>query len=184
MDIYYLHMWDWHTPVEETILALDELVREGKIRALGLSNAYAWQIAMANEKAIAMHCTPFSCLQNQWNLISREDETELRDCLTHYHMTAVPYASLAAGRLARPLGTQTARSRLDAYGERKFSTQKAADARVIETLEAVSKELNEPMSSVALAWLIAKGAVPLAGATRPEQIEGLAKAAKSNSATR
>lgn len=177
VDLYYLHMWDWNTPIEETIEALAELMEEGKVRAIGLSNAFAWQVAMANEKAIAMHKPTFSALQNQWNLISREDERALMECLAHYQMTPIPYASLAAGRLARPLGTVTRRSELDAYGAKKFSTQKDADARVIESLEKTAEELKAPMSSVALAWLRARGAVPLAGATRPEQVDGLAEAA-------
>lgn len=177
IDLYYLHMWDWNTPIEETIEALNELMDEGKIKAIGLSNAFAWQVAMANEKAIAMGRKPFSALQNQWNLISREDERQTMEMLDHYNMTAIPYASLAAGRLARPAGTITRRSELDAYGEKKFSTQKAADSRVIAALEEQAEHLKEPMSSVALAWLASKGAIPLAGATKPGQVKGLAEAA-------
>ena len=177
VDLYYLHMWDWNTLVEELLEVLDELKQEGKIRAYGLSNAWPWQIAMANEKAIARGMEPFAAVQNQWNLISREDEVAMQECLSHYGMTAIPYASLAAGRLARPAGTKTKRSETDKYGEKKFSTQKEADGKVIEDLENIATSLNAAMSSVALAWLSAKGAIPLAGATKPQQIEGLAEAA-------
>ncbi len=177
VDLYYLHMWDWNTPVEELVEALDELKKEGKIRSYGLSNAWPWPIAMANEKAIARGMAPFATVQNQWNLISREDETPMTECLEHYGMSAIPYASLAGGRLARPLGEVTKRSEVDKYGEKKFSTQKEADAKVVEELEAVAKSLNAPMSSVALAWLMAKGAIPLAGATKPSQIAGIAESA-------
>lgn len=177
VDLLYLHMWDWNTPVEETMEALGELMAEGKIRATGLSNAFAWQVAVANEKCRQMGIPGLAAVQNQWNLISREDERELSQCLRYYGMTAIPYASLAGGRLARPAGTVTRRSQVDKYGEKKFSTQKEADSRVIQAVETVAREVKEPMSAVSLAWLMEKGAVPLAGATSPEQISGLAKAA-------
>uniref|UniRef100_UPI002729B33C aldo/keto reductase n=1 Tax=uncultured Faecalibaculum sp. TaxID=1729681 RepID=UPI002729B33C len=179
VDLLYLHMWDWNTPVEETVKTLAALQEEGKIRAYGLSNASAWQVAMANEKALAMGKPVFAAVQNQWNLISREDERELTQCLNHYGMTPIPYASLAAGRLARPAGTVTWRSQTDLYGEKKFSTQKEADGKVIQAVEEIAETLRVPMTAVSLAWLMEKGAVPLAGATRPEQIQGLAQAART-----
>lgn len=178
VDLYYLHMWDWNTPVEDLLDVLNELKQEGKIRAYGLSNAWPWQIALANEKAIARGMEPFAAVQNQWNLISREDEVPMMECLSHYQMTAILYASLAAGRLARKPGTTTKRLRTDKYGEKKFSTQIEADSRVISDLEDCAKQLDAPMSSVALAWLMAKGAIPLAGATSVEQVKGLANAAQ------
>lgn len=178
VDLLYLHMWDWNTPIEETIAALAELQEQGKIRSYGLSNAYAWQVAMANEKAAAMGKPLFAAVQNQWNLISREDERELIDCLAHYGMSAIPYASLAGGRLARALGTVTRRSEMDLYGKKKFSTQPEADAKVIEDVEKAAEQIQKPMSSVALAWLMEKGAIPLAGASSPLQIAGLAEAAE------
>lgn len=178
VDLYYLHMWDWNTPVDELLDVLDELKKEGKIRAYGLSNVWPWQISMANEKAIARGMEPFAAVQNQWNLISREDEIPMMECLKEYHMSPIPYASLAAGRLARPLGTETKRARTDRYGEKKFSTQKEADARVILDLEECASKLDKPMSSVALAWLMSKGAIPLAGATSKSQIQGLAEASE------
>lgn len=130
----------------------------------------------ANEKAKSKNAHPFTAIENQWNLISREDERELVPCAKEYNMTCIPYSSLAAGRLARPLGTVTKRSELDKYGEKKFSTQIEADTKVIEELETVAIELNASMSSVALAWLIHKGAVPLAGATKPHHIQGIKEA--------
>lgn len=176
IDLLYMHMWDWNTPIEETLQVLSDLIDEGKIRASGLSNVFAWQAAMSCEKAAALHLHPISAIENQWNLISRNDETELVPCAEHYNLTLIPYASLAGGRLARPLGTVTRRSQTDLYGAKKFSTQKEADSKIIRELEAIAGELNVSMSSVALAWLMEQGAVPLAGATSAGQIAGLKEA--------
>ena len=174
MDLLYMHMWDWNTPIEETLQVLSDLIDEGKIRASGLSNVFGWQAAMACEKVAALY--PISAIENRWNLISRNDETELVPCAEHYDLTLIPYASLAGGRLARPLGTVTHRSQTDLYGANKFSTQKEADSKIIRELEAIAGELNVSMSSVALAWLMEQGAVPLAGATSAGQIAGLKEA--------
>lgn len=177
VDLYILHMWDWDVPVEEYLSVLNQLKKEGKIRYFGLSNVYAWQAATANERAKAAGLEGFSSIQNQWNLISREDERELVNWAENEGILLTPYASMAGGRLARRPGTVTERSVKDLYGEKKFSTQKEQDAKIISALEQIADVHNASMSTIALTWLIAKGAKPTAGATKKEQLADLVRAA-------
>ena len=103
VDLYIYHMWDWNTPIEELLPALDRQVRAGKIRTLGISNCYAWQLAEANVIARANGWTPFSSYQGHYNAIAREDEREMVPLAATHGLALTPYSALAGGRLAKRL---------------------------------------------------------------------------------
>lgn len=173
VDLYILHMWDYNTPIEETLEALNSLVKAKKIRHIGISNAYAWQVAMANTMAKERGLTPFVSIQGHYNLIFREEEREMIPCANFFGMAVTPYSSLAGGRLARKKTVDTKRKELDSYARFKYDKTEAEDRKIIDEVEKIAGELGVSMASVSLAWLMAKGAVPIAGATKPEQIEAM-----------
>lgn len=177
VDLYIMHKWDFDTPIEETLKILNDLVREGKIRNIGLSNAYAWQVARANEIAKANGWIPFKSIQNHYNAIFREEERETIPMAREYGMTITPYSALAAGRLSRNSGS-TNRLEKDTYAMSKYEKAHDKDQPVIDEVERISQELRVPMSTVALSWLIDHSDAPVVGATRPEQIEGIVQAAE------
>ncbi len=178
VDLYILHMWDYNTPIEETLCALNDLVKAGKVRYIGISNAYAWQVAMANTIATERGWTPFASIQGHYNLIFREEEREMIDCAKFFGMGITPYSSLAAGRLARNKKVDTKRLELDGYARFKYGKTEQIDQVIIDREEEIANRLHVSMTAVALAWLIAKGCVPIAGATKPVQIDAMKEASK------
>lgn len=115
IDLYICHMWDYHTPVAEMLETLHQAKIAGKIRAIGISNCYAWQLAKANALAERERLTPFVSVQSHYNLIMREDERELFGLCAEDNITMTPYSALASGRLARPPASTTLRATEDDY---------------------------------------------------------------------
>jgi aryl-alcohol dehydrogenase-like predicted oxidoreductase len=166
VDLYQIHRWDDHTPVEETMRALDDLVRAGKVRYLGASLMYAWQFAKAQHVARAAGWTPFVSMQNRYNLVYREEEREMIPCCLDQGVGVLPYSPLARGLLAgRRAGT--ARSVEDA---REWQPN---DLEIATALDEVAAGLDLPPARLALAWLLDRPAVaaPIVGATKPEQVD-------------
>lgn len=172
VDLYIYHMWDWATPIEELLPALDRQVRAGKIRALGISNCYAWQLAEANAIARANGWTPFSSYQGHYNAIAREDEREMVPLAATHGIALTPYSALAGGRLAKLPGQTSKRLELDAYAHGKYDATADADAPIIEAIAGIAKARGVTMTEIALAWLLTKVAAPVAGATKPHHIDG------------
>ena len=172
VDLYIYHMWDWNTPIEELLPALDRQVRAGKIRALGISNCYAWQLAEANAIARANGWTPFSGYQGQSNAIAREDEREMVPLAATHGIALTPYSALAGGRLAKAPGQTSKRLELDAYAHGKYDATADVDAPVIEAIARIAGARGAAMTEVALAWLLTKVAAPVVGATKPHHIDG------------
>ncbi|BDI61756.1 aldo/keto reductase [Qipengyuania nanhaisediminis] len=172
IDLYQIHRWDDETPIEETMEALHDIVKSGKVRYIGASSMYAWQFAKAQEAARANGWTPFVSMQNQLNLLYREEEREMLPLCEDEGIGVIPWSPLARGRLARPLGEGTVRSETDGFGKVLYPEDEADNA-VITALETLSKERGTPMATLALAWHYTHDSVvaPIVGATKPSHID-------------
>lgn len=178
VDLYQIHRWDPHTPIEETMEALHDVVRAGKARYLGASSMHAWRFAKAQEVARRHGWTPFVSMQNHLNLLYREEEREMLPLCRDQGVGVIPWSPLARGRLARPWATPTARLETDAYGSTLYAATEDADRRVVEAVQRVAQRLGVPMARVALAWVLRQTGVsaPIVGVTRLEQLEEAAAA--------
>jgi len=171
VDLYQIHRWDPATPIEETMEALHDVVKAGKARYIGASSMYAWQFAKAQEVARANGWTRFISMQNQINLIYREEEREMIPLCRDQGVGLIPWSPIARGRLARPVGTVTNRAEKDQFMQVLYARTEAADSAVIGAVAALSVEIGRPMAQIALAWLRQKlgVAAPIIGFSRPEQ---------------
>ena len=171
VDLYQIHRWDPDTPIEETMEALHDVVKSGKARYIGASTMFAWQFAKAQETARAHGWTRFISMQNQINLIYREEEREMIPLCLDQGVGLIPWSPIARGRLARPPGTVTPRTETDAYARLLYSRTEEADTAVIRAVEQVARETGRSMAQVALAWVRQKAGVaaPIIGYSRPEQ---------------
>jgi aryl-alcohol dehydrogenase-like predicted oxidoreductase len=178
VDLLQIHRWDPHTPVEETMEALHDVVRAGHVRYLGASSMYAWQFAKAQHVATVNGWTRFVSMQPHYNLLYREEEREMLPQCRDMGVGVVPWSPLARGQLARPWDAgDSARSGSDAITA-MFYDQPELDRPVVEAVEAVADETGASMAQVALAWLLRQPAVtaPIVGATRLEHLEQAAGA--------
>ncbi len=171
VDLYQIHRWDPVTPIEETMEALHDVVKAGKARYIGASSMYAWQFAKAQEVARANGWTRFISMQNQINLIYREEEREMIPLCLDQGVGLIPWSPIARGRLARPLGAVTARGETDQFQKLLYGRTEAADAAIIGAVAEVAASLGRPMAQVALAWVRQKPGVaaPIIGFSRPDQ---------------
>jgi aryl-alcohol dehydrogenase-like predicted oxidoreductase len=171
VDLYQIHRFDPTTPIEETMQALDDLIRSGKVRYIGASTMFAWQFAKMQAAARDNNWTPFISMQNQINLIYREEEREMIPLCLDQGVGLIPWSPIARGRLARPAGVSTARTETDAYGRMLYAHTETADARVIAAVQSVAAEAGRSMAQVALAWVRQKPGVvaPIVGYSRPDQ---------------
>jgi aryl-alcohol dehydrogenase-like predicted oxidoreductase len=175
IDLYQIHRFDPVTPVEETMQALEDLIRAGKVRYIGASSMYAWQFAKLQAAARANGWTPFISMQSQINLLYREEEREMIPLCLDQGVGLIPWSPIARGRLARPAGAATARSETDAYMRILYDRTEAADRMVIEAVEAVAAEIGRSMAQVALAWVRQKPGVtaPIVGYSNPQQFDDI-----------
>ena len=178
VDLYQIHRWDDHTPIEETMQALHDVVRAGKALYLGASSMFAWQFAKAQEVARSHGWTPFVSMQNHLNLLYREEEREMLPLCADQGVGLIPWSPMARGRLTRPWDTHTARTETDAYGKTLYNATQEADRLVVEAVQRVAQRLAVPMARVALAWVLRKPGVsaPIIGATKLEQLDEAAAA--------
>jgi aryl-alcohol dehydrogenase-like predicted oxidoreductase len=173
VDLYQIHRWDDQTPIEETLEALHDLVKSGKVRYLGASSMFAWQFSKSLHLARRRGWTPFVSMQNLYNLIYREEEREMLPLCADAGIAVLPWSPLARGRLTRDWNTQTDRARTDIYGDKIFPPSAEADRKVVETVAAVATARGVPRAQVALAWLIRKPGVtaPIIGAAKPQHLD-------------
>ena len=173
VDLYQIHRWDPVTPIEETMEALNDVVRSGKARYIGASSMYAWQFAKAQQVAKENGWARFTSMQNQINLIYREEEREMIPLCLDQGVGLIPWSPFARGKLARPVGISTPRAKTDKVIEKMYSRTIDADNAVISTVEAIAKEIGCPMVQVALAWIRQKEGVaaPIIGYTSSDQFE-------------
>lgn len=172
VDLYICHMWDYNTPMIEILHALDKAVKAGRVRAVGISNCYAWQLAKANAAAEREGLTPFVSMQSHYNLIMREDERELFGLCAEDNIALTPYSALASGRLARLGDVQTKRLAEDTYAKGKYDATAEQDRIIIERVADVAKKNGVSMTEISLAWLLTKVTSPVVGATKKHHIDG------------
>ena len=173
VDLYQIHRWDPFTPIEETMEALNDVVRSGKARYIGASSMHAWQFAKAQQVAKENGWAHFISMQNQINLIYREEEREMIPLCLDQGVGLIPWSPIARGKLARPVGISTPRAKTDKMLEKMYSRTIDADNAVISSVEAIAKEIGCPMVQVALAWIRQKKGVaaPIIGYTSSDQFD-------------
>lgn len=176
VDLYIYHMWDYLTPLEEIMEGLNNAVKAGKVRFVGISNCFAWQLCKANELARREGFAPFVSVQGHYNLIFREEEREMIPYCREEGIALTPYSALAGGRLSKLPGETSKRLEADAYAKGKYDATAAQDARIIERVAELARVHDVAMTEIALAWLMGKGAIPVAGATKLSHVEGAARA--------
>jgi aryl-alcohol dehydrogenase (NADP+) len=172
IDLYQIHRWDDETPVEETMEALNDLVRMGKVRYIGASSMYAWQFAKAQRAAALNGWTPFVSMQPHYNLLYREEEREMLPQCRDMGVGVVPWSPLARGRLARPLGEEEATARGEFDDFTRYLYDDAATA-IIERVGEVAETHGCSRAQVALAWLLRQPGItaPIVGATKLAHLE-------------
>ncbi|MCW2547250.1 MAG: alcohol dehydrogenase [Mycobacterium sp.] len=170
VDLYQIHRWDHHTPIEETLEALHDIVKAGKARYIGASSMYAWQFSKAQYTADLHGWTRFVSMQNHYNLLNREEEREMLPLCVDQGVGVIPWSPLARGRLTRDLGTITARSETDVFGRTLYADD---DAAIIEQVRAIAEARGVTRAQVALAWVLSKPGItaPIIGATKPHHLD-------------
>jgi aryl-alcohol dehydrogenase-like predicted oxidoreductase len=173
VDLYQIHRWDYHTPIEETMEALHDVVKAGKARYIGASSMYAWQFAKAQQVAASHGWSRFVSMQNYLNLIYREEEREMIPLCLDQGVGLMPWSPMARGRLTRPQGQQTQRTRTDVSGQSFYEKTEVEDGRVIDVVEQIASERGVPMAQVALAWVLGRAGVsaPIVGASKPAHLD-------------
>ncbi len=177
VDLYIYHMWDWNTPVYEILEGLNNAVKAGKTRYIGISNCFAWQIAKANALAEKEGFAKFVSIQGHYNLIFREEEREMVPYCKEENIALTPYSALASGRLSRLPGEGgTKRAEEDKYAKFKYEKTEQQDNVIISRVAEIAGKRVVSMTEVSLAWLLTKVTSPVVGATKMHHIEGAAKA--------
>ncbi|MCB0046982.1 MAG: aldo/keto reductase [Caldilineaceae bacterium] len=173
VDLYIIHRWDYATPIEETLAALHDVVRAGKVRYIGASAMYAWQFQKALYAAETHGWTRFVSMQNHMNLLYREEEREMLPLCREEKIAVTPYSPLASGRLARAASETTPRLETDPIAKRKYDATAGADRLVIDRVAEIAARHNAPRAHIALAWLRQKDPVvaPIIGATKLSHLE-------------
>jgi aryl-alcohol dehydrogenase-like predicted oxidoreductase len=169
IDLYQIHRWDYSTPIEETLEALHDVVREGKVRYIGASSMYAWQFSKALYAAELSGWTRFVSMQNHYNLIYREEEREMLPLCADQGVGVIPWSPLARGRLTRPWDATTARLDKDEFGRTLY---RDTDREIVERVIELAGKRGVSPAEIALAWLLRNPAVtsPIVGVTKPEQL--------------
>ena len=178
LDLYQIHRFDYTTPIEETMQTLDELVRSGKVRAIGASAMYGYQFHNMQICAEQNGWTRFSTLQNHYNLLYREDERELLPVARQYGVSLIPYSPLAGGHLTHTgWESGTKRSDTDKTIREKYDHAKENDLEIIGRVDEVARRHGVSMTEIALAWLLKRGvAAPIVGATKVPHFDAAVRA--------
>ena len=174
--LYIVHSWDYHTPIFEIMEGLNTAVKAGKVRAIGISNCYAYQLAKANAIAEQNGFAKFVSIQGHYNLIFREEEREMARLCQEDNIAMTPYSALAAGRLSRLPGETSKRLQEDTYAKGKYDATAVPDGEIINRVAELADKHGVSMTEISLAWLLTKVTSPVVGATKFHHIEGAAKA--------
>ena len=172
VDLYQIHRWDPHTPIEETMEALHDVVKAGKARYIGASSMFAWQFAKAQQVAQQHGWTRFVSMQPELSLLYREEEREMLPLCRDQGVAVLPWSPLARGRLARPWGEHTPRIASDAFGAKLFARTQDNDRDIVEALGKLAVQRGVPRAQLALAWLLDTPGVtaPIIGASKPQHL--------------
>ncbi|MFC5905704.1 aldo/keto reductase [Streptacidiphilus monticola] len=170
VDLYQIHRWDPHTPIEETLEALHDVVRAGKARYIGASSMFAWQFAKAQYTAERNGWTRFVSMQNHYNLLNREEEREMLPLCADQGVGVIPWSPLARGRLTRPWDEATARTESDVFGRTLYVDE---DRAIVDAVAQVADARGVSRAQVALAWVLQRPGItaPIVGATKPQHLE-------------
>ncbi|ATG56118.1 aldo/keto reductase [Brachybacterium ginsengisoli] len=173
IDLYIIHRWDPTVPIEETMRALDDVVRSGKVRYIGASAMFAWQFLQAQHVAEVNGWTTFISMQNHLNLLYREEEREMMPLLRELGVGSTPYSPLAAGRLTRDWTADTERARTDQTAKSKYDSTEDTDRQIVQEVARIAESRGVERVHVALAWLLAQQPVtaPIIGATKTGHID-------------
>ncbi|HTJ98421.1 MAG TPA: aldo/keto reductase [Bordetella sp.] len=172
VDLYQIHRWDDHTPIEETLEALHDIVKAGKARYIGASSMYAWQFAKALYTADLHGWTRFVSMQNHYNLLYREEENEMLGLCAAEGIGVVPWSPMARGLLTRDWDEGTQRTSSDKTMARLYGNTQDADRRVVQAVGEVAAGRGVPRAQIALAWLLQRPVVtaPIIGASKPQHL--------------
>lgn len=171
IDLYQIHRWDYETPIEETMEALNDVVRAGKVRYIGASAMYAWQFSKALYTSELNGWARFISMQNHYNLIYREEEREMIPLCQDQKIGVIPFSPYARGWLARKPEEKTLRGQHDGLIKERY--EREGNMTIIQRVSDVAEKRGLPMAQVALAWMLAKDAVtsPIIGATKPHHLD-------------
>jgi aryl-alcohol dehydrogenase-like predicted oxidoreductase len=169
VDLYQIHRWDYETPIEETLEALNDVVRAGKARYIGASSMFAWQFAQALAASERHGWPRFISMQDHYNLLYREEEREMLPLCASEDLAVIPWSPLARGRLTRPWDAETARTETDEFGASLYRDE---DEQIVARTLEVAERLGRPPAQVAMAWLLSSPAVtaPIVGVTKPDHL--------------
>ncbi len=178
LDLYQIHRFDYSTPLEETLGALDSLVRAGKVRAIGASAMFGYQFHNLQIAAEQNGLTKFATMQNHYNLLYREDERELIPVCRQYGVALIPYSPLAGGHLTRKeWESGSIRSTTDKVTRQKYDHARENDLAIIARVDDLAEKRGVSMTEIALAWLLHRGVTaPIVGATRPQHFDAAVRA--------
>lgn len=177
VDLYIYHMWDYRTPLEDVMDGLNRVVKAGKARYIGISNAFAWQVCKANALAEREGWAKFVSIQGHYNLIFREEEREMLPFCRDAGIAVMPYSPLAGGRLTKHPGETSRRLAEDSYARLKYDATQTQDAAIIDRVAEIAARRETSMTAVSLAWLLRKCTVPVAGMTKFHHVQGAVDAA-------
>lgn len=176
IDLYIYHMWDYRTPLYEIMDGLNRVVQAGKVRYIGISNCFAWQLAKANALAEQEGFAKFVSVQGHYNLIFREEEREMVPYCREENIALTPYSALAGGRLSKQAGESSKRLEEDDYAKLKYDASKEQDEIIIGRVAELAEKRGVSMTEISLAWLLTKVTSPVVGATKFHHMEGAAAA--------
>jgi len=173
VDLYQIHRWDYHTPIEETMEALHDVVKAGKARYIGASSMYAWQFQKALHVAENHGWTRFVSMQDHLNLLYREEEREMLPLCKEEKIAVMPWSPLARGKLTRNWEESTKRSETDEYGKTLYKATEEADRMVVERVAELAEKRGVPRAQIGLAWLLQKEPVtaPIIGTTKMSHLD-------------
>lgn len=173
IDLLIIHRFDYSTPIGETMEALNQVIRNGKVRYIGASAMYAYQFAKMQDYAREHNLSSFISMQNHYNIIYREEEREMMKLLLEEEVSSTPYSPLAGGRLARLWDADTIRSKIDAFAKRKYDSNRNLDMLIVERVKELADKHKVSMGQISLAWLFSKKPVAsiLLGATKEKYID-------------
>lgn len=176
VDLYIYHMWDYQTPLYDILDGLNQAVKAGKVRYLGISNCFAWQLCKANALAEREGFAKFISVQGHYNLIFREEEREMVPYCREEQIALTPYSALAGGRLSKRPSETSKRLAEDEYAQMKYAAAHDQDAPILARVAELADRRGVSMTEISLAWLLTKVTAPVVGATKFHHIEGAAKA--------
>ncbi|WP_441231873.1 aldo/keto reductase [Tardiphaga sp. 215_C5_N2_1] len=172
IDLYQIHRLDKNTPIEETLEALHDVVKAGKVRYIGASSMYAWQFSKALYTSRLNGWTEFVSMQNHVNLLNREEEREMLPLCADQKIAVMPWSPLARGRLTRAWDQTSERQQTDEFGKTLYVQSEDSDRKIVEHVAAVAKARGVPQAQVAMAWLLQKKGItsPIIGASKPAHL--------------